>query len=183
MFRSNGLRAILASVAVIAIVAGCASGATASPQATAAATPGATPAATPLATTPAATGAPVTPAPSTAAAAYEVGVVTDNLGPHITGEDGKTLYLRTSDPAGGSSCTGGCAGTWPPFTLDAGETVTAGAGVTGTLTTFARADGSMQVAINGHALYYYAGDSAAGQSNGEGIGGVWFVVEPSGAKM
>ena len=182
MFRSTGLRAILASVAVIAIVAGCSSGATESPTG-ASATPGATVAAPTATAAPVATGAPATPAPSEAAAAYEVGVVTDNLGPHITGEDGKTLYLRTSDPAGGSSCTGGCAGTWPPFTLDAGETVTAGAGVTGTLTTFARADGSMQVAINGHALYYYAGDSAAGQSNGEGIGGVWFVVEPSGAKM
>lgn len=174
-----GSRAVLASVAIVAIVAGCSSGASATPGATVAAgTPEATVAATPGATTPAAT-----PGASTAATAYEVDIVTDALGAHITGEDGKTLYLRTSDPAGGSSCTAACAGNWPPFTLDAGETVKAGTGVTGALTTFARADGSTQVAIDGHALYYFAGDSAAGQNNGQGIGGVWFVVSPAGAKV
>jgi predicted lipoprotein with Yx(FWY)xxD motif len=175
----HGSRAILTSVAVIAIVAGCSNGASASPQATAAAaTVAPTEAASPAASTPAPTAA-----PSAAATAYEIDVVTDALGAHITGEDGKTLYLLTSDPANGTSCTGDCAGNWPPFTLDAGETATAGAGVTGTITTFARPDGSMQVAIDGHALYYFAGDSAAGQTNGQAIGGVWFVVSPAGAKV
>lgn len=175
-----GSRAILASVAIVAIVAGCSSGASATPAATAtaAATPEASVAATPAPSAPAAT-----PAPSAAAEAYEVDVVTDALGAHITGEDGKTLYLRTSDPAGGSSCTAACATTWPPFTLDAGETVKAGAGVTGALTTFVRSDGKTQVLINGHAVYYYAGDSAAGDSTGQGIAGVWFVVSPAGAKV
>jgi predicted lipoprotein with Yx(FWY)xxD motif len=174
-----GSRAILTSVAVIAIVAGCSNGASASPQATLAAT---TPEAT-GATSPGATAAAATPGASSAAEVYEVDVVTDALGAHITGEDGRTLYLRTSDPAGGSSCTGNCATTWPPFTLDTGETVTAGTGVTGALTTFARSDGSTQVLIDGHALYYYSGDSAAGDTTGQGIGGVWFVVSPAGAKV
>lgn len=173
----HGTRAILASVAVVAIVAGCSNGATASPSTAAATTPEPT-----LAASPVTTEAPST-APSAAAEAYEVDVVTDALGAHITGEDGKTLYLRTSDPAGGSSCTGGCATTWPPFTLDTGETVTAGTGVTGALTTFTRSDGKTQVLIDGHALYYYAADSAAGDSTGQGAGGVWFVVSPAGAKV
>jgi len=72
---------------------------------------------------------------------------------------------------------------WPPFTLDTGETVKAGTGVTGALTTFVRSDGKAQVLINGHALYYFSGDSAAGQTNGQGIAGVWFVVSPAGAKV
>jgi len=173
-----GSRAILASVAIVAVVAGCSSGASASPNATVAAnSPEATIAATPAASTPAATPA------ASAATAYEVDVVTDALGAHVTGEDGKTLYLRTSDPAGGTSCTAACATSWPPFTLDAGETVTGGTGVTGAFTTFARPDGSMQVTIDGHALYYFSGDSAAGQTNGQGIAGVWFVVSPAGAKV
>ncbi|HKB27930.1 MAG TPA: hypothetical protein VKC59_02810 [Candidatus Limnocylindrales bacterium] len=171
---------MLATTAIIAIVAGCSSsGGSAAPGATVAAgTPAATGAATPAASAPAATAV-----PSAAATAYEVKIVTDSLGAHLTGEDGKTLYLRTSDPANGTGCTGGCATTWPAFTLDAGETVTAGAGVTGALTTFARPDGSMQVAIAGHALYYYAGDSAAGDATGQGIGGVWFVVSAAGTKV
>jgi predicted lipoprotein with Yx(FWY)xxD motif len=174
-----GSRSILTSVAVLAIVAGCSSGASATPGTTvAAATPEATVAATPAATAPAAT-----PLPSAAATANQVNVVTDSLGAHITGEDGKTLYIRTSDPANGTGCTGDCTSNWPPFTLGAGETVTAGAGVTGALTTFARPDGSMQVAIAGHAVYYFAGDSAAGQTNGQGILGVWFVASPAGAKV
>lgn len=174
-----GSRAILASVAIVAIVAGCSNGASATPNATVAAgTPEA-----PVATTPAASTPVTTPAASAAATGSEIDVVTDALGAHITGAGGMTLYLRTSDPAGGSSCTGACASNWPPLTLAAGDTATAGTGVTGALTTFARADGSMQVAIDGHALYYFSGDSAAGQTNGQGVGGVWFVVSPAGAKV
>jgi len=172
-------RAILASAAVIAIVAGCSNGASASPQATAAAAT----VAPSVAASPAATEAASTPGASAAATAYEVDVVTDALGAHITGEDGKTLYIRTKDSTNTTTCTGDCASNWPPFTLDAGETVTAGTGVTGTLSTFARPDGSMQVTIGGLPLYYFAGDSAAGQNNGQAIGGVWFVASPAGAKV
>lgn len=175
----TGSRAILTSVAVLAIVAGCSTGASATPGNTvAAATPQTTVAATPAVTAPAAT-----PVPTAAATASQVNVVTDSLGAHITGEGGKTLYLRTSDSTNTTTCTGSCASNWPPFTLGAGETVTAGAGVTGALATFARPDGSMQVTIAGHPLYYFAGDSAAGQNNGQGIAGVWFVASPAGAKV
>ncbi len=50
--------------------------------------------------------------------------------------------------------------------------------MTGTLTTFARADGSQQVAYNGEPLYYFTGDTAPGDANGEGVGGVWFIATP-----
>ena len=168
----TGSRAILASVAVVAIVAGCANGATASPQPTAAA---ASPAPSLAATAPAAT-----PAASTAASAYEVKVAQGGAGAYLTGEDGKALYLFEHDKVGTSTCTGDCATTWPPFVLDGGETVTAGTGVTGTLSTISRPDGSKQVAINGLPMYYFSGDSAAGQTNGQGIGHVWFLASPAG---
>jgi predicted lipoprotein with Yx(FWY)xxD motif len=82
---------------------------------------GATTAATqPTATEPAATGAGAT----AAAEAYEVELAdNDTLGKYLTGEDGKTLYLFTPDTTSASNCNGDCAASWPPFTLDAGETV------------------------------------------------------------
>lgn len=98
---------------------------------------------------------------------------------------GATLYTNTKDPAGSSSCTGACATTWPPLTVNAGEKVAAGSGVTGTIGTFARPDGSTQVTYNGKALYYYSGDkpctstdSTCGDVNGQGLAGIWFAATP-----
>ena len=124
-----------------------------------------------------------TAAPSAAAGtAYTIDIAHDaTLGDHLTGEDGKTLYVLTKDTPGASTCTDSCATTWPPFVLDAGETTAAGSGVTGTLGTLKRADGSMQVTYNNAPVYYFSGDSAAGDAKGQGIGGVWYVVTPAGA--
>ena len=103
------------------------------------------------------------------------------LGALLTGADGKTLYVLTKDSANASTCTGTCATNWPPLTVAAGGAgVTPGTGVTGTFSTFARADGSMQVAINGKPLYYFAGDTKAGDTNGQGQGGVWFAASANG---
>jgi predicted lipoprotein with Yx(FWY)xxD motif len=147
-------------------------------------------AATPSPTAAAPSAAPPSPtesaAPSTAASpsaaageTYQVTVATDaKLGKFLAGEDGKTLYTFKKDAANTSNCTGGCAQAWPPFALDAGEQVKAGTGVTGALTTFARADGKMQVAYNGAPLYYYATDTKAGDVMGQGVGGFWFVAKP-----
>jgi predicted lipoprotein with Yx(FWY)xxD motif len=96
----------------------------------------------------------------------------------LAGEDGKTLYVFKNDTANKSNCSGSCAQTWPPFTLDSGEKVTAGKGVTGKLTTFARADGKMQVAYKGAPLYYYSGDQKAGDVMGQGVLGLWFAATP-----
>ena len=122
------------------------------------------------------------PASSGAAGeAYEVKVANGAPGAFLTGEDGKTLYVFTADKANTSTCADTCATNWPPFTIDADETVKAGDGVTGALTTFARADGSMQVAINGMPLYYFAKDAKAGDTNGQGLNAKWFVASPTGA--
>ena len=52
--------------------------------------------------------------------------------------------------------------------------------MTGTLATFARKDGTLQVTVNGRPLYYYAGDAKAGDTTGQGVGGKWFVATPDG---
>jgi predicted lipoprotein with Yx(FWY)xxD motif len=100
------------------------------------------------------------------------------VGAFLTGDDGKTLYIFKRDSGGSSACDADCATNWPPLVVADGKVPAAGDGVTGALTTFARADGSMQVAYKGAPLYYYAGDSAAGDTNGEGVGDVWFVAAP-----
>jgi predicted lipoprotein with Yx(FWY)xxD motif len=118
-------------------------------------------------------------APSDAAgAALVVGSGTGALGTFLTGPSGMTLYIFTKDSENTSVCSGDCASAWPPLLVDAGQAVTAGDGVPGALSTFARDDGSMQVAYDGKPLYYFAADKAAGDTTGQGVNDVWFIVEP-----
>ena len=97
----------------------------------------------------------------------------------VTNAKGLTLYWFVPDTATKSACYGTCAVYWPPVAGPA----TAGPGVTGTLATITRSDGSVQAVYDGHPLYTYVGDTAPGQANGNGInlnGGVWHEVTPSG---
>jgi predicted lipoprotein with Yx(FWY)xxD motif len=50
------------------------------------------------------------------------------------------------------------------------------------LGTTRRPNGKLQVTYNGHPLYSYVGDSAAGQATGEGSDGTWYVVTAAGNK-
>jgi predicted lipoprotein with Yx(FWY)xxD motif len=100
------------------------------------------------------------------------------LGTIIVDGEGMTLYTFTNDTAdsGESACYDACASAWPPLTTD-GEP-TAGDGVTGTIATIERTDGTTQVTYNGMPLYYFASDSAPGDTTGHEVGGVWFVATP-----
>ena len=103
-----------------------------------------------------------------------------DLGPVLVDGNGMTLYLFESDSGTTSTCTGTCASTWPAMTTS-GSAKTSGDASSSMVGTGTGADGSTQVTYNGHPLYTYSGDSAAGQANGEGIGGVWFAVTAAGA--
>jgi predicted lipoprotein with Yx(FWY)xxD motif len=175
--QSRIARPLLGGLAAAALLIAACSGA-ATPSPTAVAQSAAPPSST-QSTAPSAASA-LAASPSAAASeTYEVTVATDaKLGKYLAGEDGKTLYVFKKDTANTSNCSGGCAQTWPPFVLEAGEQVEAAAGVTGTLTTFARADGPKQVAYNGTPLYYFASDAKAGDVMGQGIGNVWFAAKP-----
>jgi predicted lipoprotein with Yx(FWY)xxD motif len=107
----------------------------------------------------------------TPSASADTVVVTGGV---LTDADGMTLYTFDNDGPGVSNCGADCTSTWPPLTVD-GEP-TAGDGVTGTLGTIVRDDGSTQVTLDGQPLYHYAGDSAPGDKNGDGIGGIWHIV-------
>ncbi len=99
------------------------------------------------------------------------------LGPILTDPQGMTLYMRTTDPVGGSDCTSECAATWPPL-LAASASLALPEGATGTLAVITREDGSQQVSYDGMALYHYQGDAAVGDTNGHGVDGIWSVATP-----
>jgi predicted lipoprotein with Yx(FWY)xxD motif len=103
----------------------------------------------------------------------------------LTDGAGRAIYLWVKDGTGKSMCEGSCAGAWPPVTTTG--TVTGKNGVKSMdLKTLARSDGSMQVTYFGHPLYYFAGDSAPGQANGQGsngFGAKWWLVSTSGANV
>ncbi len=101
------------------------------------------------------------------------------LGSFLVDAKGMTLYLFTKDSPNTSNCAGGCAKAWPPLLTNGAPT--AGAGVTASLLgTLTRADGTTQVTYNGWPLYYWAKDKAAGDTTGQGVQNVWYVVDPSG---
>jgi predicted lipoprotein with Yx(FWY)xxD motif len=93
----------------------------------------------------------------------------------LTDAQGKTLYYFTPDTATTSACTGGCAQTWPPLLFTGSGAPTSATSLSGKLTAQTTANGN-QVAYNGHFLYTYGGDTAAGQTTGEGLFGKWFVA-------
>jgi predicted lipoprotein with Yx(FWY)xxD motif len=116
-----------------------------------------------------------------AATTHEVKVAHTTAGDALVGDGGKTLYFFAKDTNGTIACTGSCTGIWPPFTLDAGTKATAGQGVTaGWLANVMRPDGKTQVTYNGHPLYYFASDKAAGDARGNGYGGLWFIATANG---
>jgi predicted lipoprotein with Yx(FWY)xxD motif len=90
----------------------------------------------------------------------------------LTDAKGLTLYSFAPDTSTKSACYGSCAAYWPPVT----GTPSAGPGVTGTLGTITRTDGTKQATYDGHPLYTYIADKAPGTASGNNInlnGGLW----------
>lgn len=97
----------------------------------------------------------------------------------LTNSAGLTLYWFVPDTTTKSNCNGSCATYWPPVKGPA----TAGTGITGTLGTITRADGTTQATYDGHPLYTYAADTAPGQAKGNNLnasGGIWHEMTASG---
>ena len=164
------------AIGVALFAAACSSAATAIPAASAAAATTSTAA---IASTPASPAAVDT---SSAAAGLTIASTPDaTMGDYLTGQNGMTLYVLTKDTADTSTCTGACATTWPALTTTSGATITGPSGASGTFATITRTDGTIQVTYNHMPLYYYSGDSAAGDTNGQGTNNVWFVAPVSGS--
>jgi predicted lipoprotein with Yx(FWY)xxD motif len=118
-----------------------------------------------------------------AAKSISISTASGKAGTYLTGTGGRALYLWVADANGMSSCSGACAQAWPPLK----GKPTAGKGVTSSdLGTIKRSDGSMQATYKGHPLYYFAGDSGSGTTNGQGsdaFGAKWWLVSPAGAAI
>lgn len=115
---------------------------------------------------------------ASAAGAFQIAVNAQSAkGPFLVGPDGKTLYVYSKDTSSASNCSGGCAQAWPPLTLPSGTSLPSVAGASGTFATITRSDGSTQVTYKGQPLYSYSGDSKPGDTNGDGVGGVWSLAK------
>lgn len=100
----------------------------------------------------------------------------EGVGQFLADTEGMTLYWFTKDSVNKSSCTGGCLEKWPIFYR---ETVKPPNNVSkDDFATITREDGSKQTTFRGYPLYYFVNDKTAGETTGEGVKGVWFVVDP-----
>jgi predicted lipoprotein with Yx(FWY)xxD motif len=107
---------------------------------------------------------------------------TTSVGTVLVDAQGFTLYWFAIDTPTKSNCNGTCATYWPPVT----GTPSAASGVSlpDKLGTIKRSDGTTQATYDGHPLYTYKGDTAAGMVGGNGLnlsGGKWWAMTPSGA--
>src|SRR5512140_2627018 len=141
----------------------------------------------PATTTSIPTAVPPTTAPATAPAAVPVtgGAAAVNLsqagalGSFLVDSKGMTLYMFKNDTTNTSNCSGTCANNWPPLLTNGAPT--AGTGVNASLLgTITRSDGGTQVTYNGMPLYFFIADKAAGDTKGQAVKNVWYVVDASG---
>jgi predicted lipoprotein with Yx(FWY)xxD motif len=138
----------------------------------------------PASSSPAAAAPSSSPA-ATGAATVSLTAISGIPGQALVGSNGRTLYLFQADKNGTSACSGACAAAWPPDIVTG--TPQAGSGVSQALLgTITRADGTLQLTYNGHPLYYFTADTAAGTARGQAVkafGAEWYVVSASGSKI
>jgi predicted lipoprotein with Yx(FWY)xxD motif len=125
-------------------------------------------------------------AAATTASTSATGIKTakTSSGTVLTTAQGRTIYWFAIDTPAKSNCTGSCATFWPPLTGK--PSMAASASLTGKFGTIKRAGGTLQATYDGHPLYLYKGDTAAGQVHGNGLnasGGRWWATTPTGAKL
>jgi predicted lipoprotein with Yx(FWY)xxD motif len=101
-----------------------------------------------------------------------ISLLEDNGAFRFCDDEGRSIYVYDLDPPGGSVCTGQCAGKWPPIAAPQGATRI------GDWMPIRRPDGILQWAYKGRPVYTFSGDTAAGQANGAGQGGVWRLLVP-----
>ncbi|GAB3952175.1 lipoprotein [Kribbella albertanoniae] len=119
------------------------------------------------------------PSTSTSQSAAQLKTADSGLGKILVDGNGRTVYVFDKDTAGKSNCEGDCLAKWPA--VAAGDTTPTLEGVE--VSTITRSDGSKQLAVGGLPVYLFAGDSKAGETKGQAVGGVWWVVGPDGKKI
>ena len=171
--RNRFVFASLSVVALVAVACGGGAGATTRPATSAPSTPGA------------ATSAPSSAAPTSSgddATGASIEIASTDLGDILVDGEGRTLYAFTPDESTGEpTCYEDCADNWPALTVE-GDDFTVGEGLDqAEFSTAERTDDAgTQVVFGTYPLYYFAGDEAAGDTNGQGLGGKWYVIGADG---
>ncbi len=94
------------------------------------------------------------------------------LGTYLVGYNGMAVYTYGKDTTGTSTCSGQCAAAWPPYIVSSSDDIqNIETGVTGSVNTITRADGTLQLTYNGMPLYFFASDTAGASPTGQGVGG------------
>ena len=133
----------------------------------------------------AATGAPGASGSAGGSGSTVIATATSSGGTILTDGSGRAVYLWAKDGNGMSACSGACTGAWPPV-MASGTVTASGSAKASDLGTITRSDGTKQVTYDGHALYYYVGDSGSGMASGQGsnsFGAKWWLVSPSGSDV
>ncbi|GAA2151212.1 hypothetical protein [Actinomadura napierensis] len=104
----------------------------------------------------------------------------------LTDGDGRTLYRYDKDTSKppNSTCFGACKKAWPPAVFNGWKHLKL-EGVSKKVVNFIerKDDGKCQLTINGWPMYYYEKDTRPGDTKGQGVGGIWWLTRPSGAKV
>jgi len=116
----------------------------------------------------------------TAGAGDSISTASTDLGTVLVDPDGFTVYIFLNDTNGESTCYDSCAATWPPVSGDTAISPDLDDSIFGTTT---RTDGTEQLTVDGRPLYRYAPDANPGDTGGQGVGEVWFVVGSDGAMI
>ena len=114
-----------------------------------------------------------------------VGKKLPRIGNVVTDSKGWIFYRFDEDSAKPptSNCADDCADTWPPVLTKNGKDLPDVKGVDpDKLGTIKRDDGGWQLTIGGWPMYRYTGDEKAGQWEGQGLSGTWFVATKDGKK-
>ncbi|GAB3163198.1 hypothetical protein GCM10027059_17240 [Myceligenerans halotolerans] len=114
-----------------------------------------------------------------AAMAASLATADTDLGTIVVDGEGMTVYQFDSDTQGSgeSTCTGDCLAAWPP--VPGGDDAQV-EGVTGEVGTITGTDGEPQLTLDGWPLYYFASDTAPGDTMGQAVNDVWWVLTPEG---
>lgn len=120
---------------------------------------------------------------SATSASPDVKTTDSSLGTILVDGKGMSVYYYDKDTpnSGKSTCSGNCLAAWPAVKASSATPVVEG--VTATVGTITRDDGSLQVTVNGLPIYLYAKDTKPGDVVGQAVGEVWWVVAPDGTKI
>ncbi|NKX55252.1 COG4315 family predicted lipoprotein [Arthrobacter mobilis] len=110
----------------------------------------------------------------------ELKVADSDLGEIVVDSRGMTVYYFTKDvkDSGKSNCTGECIAAWPPVLTESDNPKVEG--ITATIGTITTPEGRKQITIDGMPIYYWVKDKAPGDTTGQGVNDVWYVVAPDG---